>query len=162
MTDQPGTTPNRRLERSSSDKLLFGVAGGLAKHLDIDPVLVRVGFVALLFMGGIGFIAYVAFAILMPQEQAPQGDQADTVKQNVGQLAEQASEAVAQAKSQLGKNGLNQTRAAFFGGALILVGAIILAANLGWFGDWFWSKWWPLVLIVLGVYLVSNRAKSKP
>ena len=51
----------------STDKKLFGVAGGVAEYFDIDATLVRVGFVVLcicfFFMG---LVAYVALAILMP------------------------------------------------------------------------------------------------
>ena len=56
----------RRLVKSNDNKLC-GVAGGVAEHFDVDPILVRVGFVVLtLCFGGIGLVGYVALAILMP------------------------------------------------------------------------------------------------
>ena len=55
-----------KLRKSRDNKVLFGVAGGLAEHFDIDPLLARVGFVAVFLFGGFGLVAYVVLAILMP------------------------------------------------------------------------------------------------
>ena len=56
----------KRLVRSTNKKL-FGVAGGLAEHFNIDPTLVRVGFVvACIFCFFLGLVAYLALAIIMP------------------------------------------------------------------------------------------------
>ena len=45
-----------------------GVAGGLARHLDIDPLIVRVAFVVLTFFGGAGLVLYIACWLLVPEE----------------------------------------------------------------------------------------------
>ncbi len=51
----------------STDKKLFGVAGGLAEYFNVDPTLVRVGFVvACIACFFLGLVAYVALAIMMP------------------------------------------------------------------------------------------------
>jgi phage shock protein C len=65
-----------QLVRSERDKVIAGVCGGLAEHFDIDPTLVRVGFiVAALF--GPGILAYIVLWIAVPKESsatvAPQG-----------------------------------------------------------------------------------------
>lgn len=57
-----------RLRRSTTDRKVAGVAGGLARHLDIDPVLLRVGFVVLAFFGGAGLILYAAGWALIPED----------------------------------------------------------------------------------------------
>ena len=57
-----------KLRKSRNDKVLFGVAGGLAEHFDIDPLLVRLSFVALCFVNGVGLVAYLALAILLPSQ----------------------------------------------------------------------------------------------
>lgn len=57
-----------RLRRSVNDRHIAGVAGGLARHLDIDPVIVRVGLVVLAFFGGAGVLAYLALWLLVPEE----------------------------------------------------------------------------------------------
>jgi phage shock protein PspC (stress-responsive transcriptional regulator) len=57
-----------RLRRSVHDRKVAGVAGGLARHLDIDPVILRVAFVVLAFFGGAGLIIYGACWLLVPEE----------------------------------------------------------------------------------------------
>jgi phage shock protein PspC (stress-responsive transcriptional regulator) len=61
----------KRLERSSSDRILAGVAGGLARYFDIHPAVFRVGFVVLTLLGGSGILIYAAAALVMPAEGAP-------------------------------------------------------------------------------------------
>ncbi|GAA2136000.1 hypothetical protein GCM10009844_01830 [Nocardioides koreensis] len=57
-----------RLRRSVTDRKIAGVAGGLARHLDVDPVILRVAFVVLVFFGGAGLILYGACWLLVPEE----------------------------------------------------------------------------------------------
>ena len=61
----------KRLERSNSDRILYGVAGGLARYFDIHPAFFRVGFVVLTLLGGSGLLVYAAAALVMPAEGAP-------------------------------------------------------------------------------------------
>ena len=57
-----------RLRRSVTDRHVAGVAGGIARHLDIDPIIVRVALVVGVFFGGAGLLVYVAAWILVPEE----------------------------------------------------------------------------------------------
>src|SRR2546429_8848586 len=71
MTENTHTLPNgniRRLERSRSDRMVAGVAGGLARYFDIHPAVYRVGFVVLTLLGGAGILIYIAAALVMPKE----------------------------------------------------------------------------------------------
>lgn len=61
-----------RLRRTTGDRKVAGVAGGLARHLDIDPLILRVGFVVLAFFGGAGLILYAAGWALVPEEDREQ------------------------------------------------------------------------------------------
>jgi phage shock protein PspC (stress-responsive transcriptional regulator) len=54
----------KRLYRSSKNKVLFGVCGGLGDYFGIDPVIVRL----ICIFSGIGLIAYFIAAILIPLE----------------------------------------------------------------------------------------------
>ncbi|MFZ5814809.1 MAG: PspC domain-containing protein [Bacillota bacterium] len=64
----PAPPPPRQHRRmtKSRDRWLAGVAGGVAEYLDLDPVLVRVLFLASLFLGGTGLLLYLVLALLMP------------------------------------------------------------------------------------------------
>ena len=72
MTDHTSHVADaKRLERSDSDRILYGVAGGLARYFDIHPAFFRVGFVVLTLLGGSGLLIYAAAALVMPAEGAP-------------------------------------------------------------------------------------------
>lgn len=59
--------PPHRLTRSYHDRLWAGVAGGLAEYFDVDPVLVRLAWVAATILtGGLGLLAYIVLWIVMP------------------------------------------------------------------------------------------------
>ncbi len=60
------------LHRAGDERMLAGVAGGLAEYFDIDPTLVRIGFVALSFLGGLAVPLYLAGWLLIPAEGADQ------------------------------------------------------------------------------------------
>ena len=62
----------KKLVRYSDDKMLFGVASGLADYINVDPVIVRLAFVLLTLFGhGVGLIIYVIMILIMPEEAAP-------------------------------------------------------------------------------------------
>jgi signal transduction histidine kinase len=64
--------PYRRLYRSRDDRVVAGVAAGLAEHLRVQPLMVRVLFIALMVVYGLGAILYVAFwAVLRVKPQLP-------------------------------------------------------------------------------------------
>ena len=60
------------IKRSRDDRMLGGVCGGIAKHLNIDPVIVRIATIALVCAVGAGAVAYVAAWVLMPLEDGPE------------------------------------------------------------------------------------------
>jgi phage shock protein PspC (stress-responsive transcriptional regulator) len=57
-----------RLRRITVDRKIGGVAGGIARHLDIDPLVVRVAFVVLTLFGGAGLVMYAAGWLLLPED----------------------------------------------------------------------------------------------
>jgi phage shock protein PspC (stress-responsive transcriptional regulator) len=64
-------TTTSSLTRSSSDRKVSGVAGGLAEYLNIDPLLVRIGFAVSTLFTGAGLVAYAVMWALVPSEDAP-------------------------------------------------------------------------------------------
>lgn len=57
----------KRLYKSSKNKMLDGVCAGIAEYFGIDPTLVRIALVLFCAMGGAGVIAYIVMAIVMPR-----------------------------------------------------------------------------------------------
>ncbi len=58
----------KRLYRSRSDRMIWGVCGGLAEYFNIDPTVVRIIAVLLIFANGLGILAYLLMAIVVPLE----------------------------------------------------------------------------------------------
>jgi phage shock protein PspC (stress-responsive transcriptional regulator) len=69
-TSIPGTAPGDSLHRGGPGRMVAGVAVGLADYFDIDPTLVRVGFVALSLLGGLAVPLYLAGWLLIPEQGA--------------------------------------------------------------------------------------------
>ena len=57
----------KRLTRSNTDRKLAGVCAGIAEYFDIDPTIVRIGWIVFSLMGGCGLLAYIRCALLMPE-----------------------------------------------------------------------------------------------
>src|SRR5438874_9373421 len=68
---EPMASQSRRLLRSSSDRVVVGVAGGLGRYFGIDPVIFRIGFAVSIFFGGIGALAYLLLALFVPTDGEP-------------------------------------------------------------------------------------------
>ena len=57
----------KKLYRNTENKMLAGVCSGIADYFDIDPTLVRLGWVLFSLLGGSGLLAYIIAAIIMPE-----------------------------------------------------------------------------------------------
>ena len=68
QADRSGGPAPRRLLRSTSNRMLWGVAGGLGDYLRLDPTLVRLGFAVSALFGGLGVIAYLLMAVVVPED----------------------------------------------------------------------------------------------
>lgn len=58
----------KRLYKSSTDKKVCGVCGGIANYFDVDPTVIRLIWVIFTLAGGSGLIAYIIAGIIMPDE----------------------------------------------------------------------------------------------
>src|SRR4029077_9895595 len=61
------TAVDDRLVRSREDRMISGVAGGVAERLDVDPSIIRVVWAVLIFLtGGLALLVYIVMAIVVP------------------------------------------------------------------------------------------------
>lgn len=67
-TETTAVGPRRPLLRSKDDRLIWGVAGGLAAHIGFNATVVRLAFVILTLFGGAGLLAYLVLAVALPQD----------------------------------------------------------------------------------------------
>jgi phage shock protein C len=148
---------NKKLNRSVKDKVIGGVAGGLAEYFEIDPVIVRVLFVVSLFFHGAGFIAYIVLWIIVPE--APYVFETAS---NLGASTSASTEtdskpddpAAAYFKS-LNEKKIKRNRN--IGIILMVIGLIFLADNF--IPRIHFADFWPIILIALGASLLLNSKK---
>ncbi len=76
----------KRLLRSRNDRIIAGVAGGIAAMFNIDPLLVRIAFLALALFNGFGLIVYLALWLLVPNEDSVAVEAREQVRENVGEI----------------------------------------------------------------------------
>jgi phage shock protein C len=68
-TSSPTSRP-QQLTRSTTDRKIGGVAGGVASYFGLDPVLVRVGFAVTALFSGAGLVAYLVMLAIVPGDDA--------------------------------------------------------------------------------------------
>lgn len=84
---EPPSAP-RRLHRSSSNKMLLGVCGGLGEHFDIDPTILRLLFVLGLFLGGTSIVLYIVLAVIMPSDRGMEMEPREAARQTVDEAVD--------------------------------------------------------------------------
>ncbi len=152
-----------RLFRSEDDRVLAGVAGGLAERWDSDPALVRLLWVLLaIFTGGMALIVYVIMAIVVPDESVvyPGGrPAASTVAAPVAPdgapvpLTRREARRARRAARRAARNGRDARPVlAVSGSVLIILGAWFLLREWIPAIDFDWV--WPAILIATGVLIV--------
>ena len=146
-----------RLYKSTSDRMLSGVSGGLAEYLDVDSTLVRIAWVIVTVMSaGVALLAYIALVIIVPTRPSPASSE-PTEEEG---LIEGETSTHRESYSAAGHNdadGRKRRRSVVIGAVLVVVGGLALGYNLDMF-EWLdWGKFWPALLILLGVLLIVRR-----
>ncbi|MYA61323.1 MAG: PspC domain-containing protein [Dehalococcoidia bacterium] len=134
----------RQLHRSQDNRFLFGVAGGLAEYFDVEPVLVRVGWVLLtIATAGIAALAYIVMAIFTPDSGRQQ-------KEFTSEPSSDSRAGIVESDRPSKRHILRN----ILGVGLIVAGMIILLGNLGVFGSIPWEIVWPVAISLLGVVIL--------
>lgn len=125
---------NKRLYKSS-DKVISGVAGGVAEYFDIDKTIARIIWLVLLLFFDFGFIAYIACAIIMPSN--PNGETESVNPEKREKMSEEKSRLLAI--------------------SLICIGAVLMFKQYMPYNFMLsWKVAAPLVLVGAGVYLLKK------
>jgi len=157
----------RRFYRSRSDRMIWGVCGGLARYFDMDPTIVRVIAVLLAFATGFGILAYIILAIVVPLENSKATEPKDTIKENVEEMKETANELGHEIRSTLmGEEGESEDEAKvrhrrrnLFGIILIVLGVLFLLGSFNLFWWFNWGNLWPLILVAIGVLIILSARR---
>jgi len=149
----------RRLTRDAKRAVFGGVAAGFGEYLDVDPVLVRLGFVLLAFVHGLGVLFYVACWLVMPLRDAATPGEAPLAGAGF-QAVRETGERLAAEVRQAAPDATAAQLA--IGSLLVLLGALLLAHNLDWLHWPHWMRFetlWPLLLVALGIGLILRSRK---
>ena len=156
----------KRLYRSRTDRILWGVCGGLAKYFDIDPIIIRIVFVLAVLANGAGILAYIILAIVVPLEGSEAATGEQTVKENVAEIRDTANQVgqeiratLSGTKTETAGNGARGSRLTTLGAIIVALGIILLLANLDMF-RWLWRFFWPVIIILTGLFIIMRAARK--
>jgi phage shock protein PspC (stress-responsive transcriptional regulator) len=99
----------RRLTRSNTDRIIAGVAGGIANYLDVDPTLVRLGFVLLVVAGGVPAIIYPILWAILPGEQSANQNFGQQIRSSIAEMEQRATQVANQVSTIIGNEQTRQT-----------------------------------------------------
>lgn len=147
----------KKLYRSKTNRVFFGVCGGLGEYFEVDPLIIRILFIILSFTGGSGIIIYLILAVIIPE-----ADVEKKSKKNgdvVGQTQEKAQEMAEEIKRN--SNWFNNVKN-IVGLVIVLVGLNVLFEQVFKYSPFSWINWgiiWGFVIIFIGsrIILVSNK-----
>jgi phage shock protein C len=134
--------------------MIFGVAGGMARWLDVDPAVVRLVWALLIIAGGVGLLLYIVAAIVVPEE--PLG-----AAQPMGAGAPPAGSGPAAGGGWAAPHASARRDAGsapiIIGIVLVLLGAWFLAERyIDWLDN---ALLWPALLIVVGGLLLVGAMR---
>lgn len=128
-----------KLFRSRENKVIAGVCGGIAEYFNIDPLIIRISWIAAILFGGVGIIAYVIAIFIIPE--------------NTGQEAN------------LKNTKITPERSKQWGILLIVIGTVLFLGQIGALHylnirHFHWQTFLALLLVSYGIYLIINRKGS--
>ncbi len=142
----------KQLQRSNRNKIIGGVASGIAEYFDIDPTIVRIIFIVTALGWGLSILLYIVLWIILPDEITTR------FKQESPQSSEFTDNISEINGSTITVSGVSKTKV-ILGFLLILLGIILLINNFVSFS--IIKYFWPLILVIIGIYIILKSAKIK-
>ncbi len=149
-----GEAKMKRLYRSRKNRVIAGVCGGIGEYLEVDPVLIRIIAVFLLFAGGGSLIAYILGIIIIPDQPR--------------ETIQDAEPTPHPATSPGNRGNLTQSGGLIVGGIMVVLGMFFLLRTLPWFHRYYWWFWdmgwrffWPSILIAIGLLVIIRAASNR-
>lgn len=141
----------RKIYRSRTDRMVFGVCGGIADYYNIESLWVRLIFIFLGLTGAIGLLLYLALAFLMPLDPAGRASQ----NINMRETAEKMKRGASQLAAELSIDPQTARRRNLLGFLIVAVGVVaffnVLFPNL----PLGWNILWPIAIILIGFSLLE-------
>jgi phage shock protein C len=163
---------DRRFLRSQ-DRILGGVCAGLAEGFHVDPLWVRILFVLLVFLQGVGVFLYVVLWLVLPERLEGGATRAGfdsmtvDLKRISGEMQRQfgtttqgsTTSPTTAAAPDARPQPAWQRQPSIFGMILVVVGLVVLGTNIGVIN---WAVVWPAALITIGIVLLVRNMERRP
>jgi len=173
----------------SGDRIFGGVCAGLAEGLHIDPLWVRVAFVILVFLQGVGLFIYIVLWLVMPERVEAGGQRSgfDAMSADVSRIwgeirqqtrgtgqasttnppppgatapsADPTQAVVAPPVVSHAPGSVWHNQGVVLGVILVVIGLAFLGSNIGIIN---WSVVWPAALITLGIVVLVRNLERRP
>jgi phage shock protein C len=135
----------KKLYRSRKNSMIAGVCGGIAEYFDIDPTLVRLLAILIVFLGGVGVLAYIIAWIIIPENPHQQVDDKE--------YGHDEEEDITPEEKQ------DNNRHIWGGLILIFLGLFFLLRSF--FPRFFVVSFWPIILVLIGIVLIVQSFTGK-
>lgn len=148
-----------RLYRSTRDRVFAGVAGGLGDYFKVDPIIFRIGFIALTIGAGIGALVYLLLWIFVPESKKPFNPFFNDMENPFEQ--QQGNTTNTPGNDPMGGFPPPKPKkdSGLWGGVmLITIGGLFLISNFVPHIDF--GDLWPVILIAVGAMLILNMNKK--
>ncbi|WKZ31248.1 MAG: PspC domain-containing protein [Candidatus Dojkabacteria bacterium] len=151
-------TSTKRLHRSS-DSIIGGVCAGIAEYIEVDPILVRLAFIALTMAGGAGVFLYIALWILIPEDDGVAGVSSsemineESIRKNTADVVSKGND-IWESVKEGSKQGNART---VFGLIAVFLGCYFWLENMGLLGWFDFGDIWPVILVGIGAVLLLKK-----
>jgi len=149
-----------KLQRNQHDKMIAGVASGLAEYLNIDPTWVRLGFVLAVFAGLSGILIYIILWIAIPAK--PYIHPVSDLNVDYKVYEDKNDPALTKGAYPMPYKKQGNGRL-IVGIVLIFMGAFFLSEEFNFLPYWVsFDRLWPLALIIPGIMILIKAGKKDP
>jgi len=150
---------DKKLYRSRKDQIIGGVCGGIAEYFGIDSTLVRLAFVLFALIEGAGIIAYIIAWIIVPERPQNSNKSEEEVYDVEIDKEDEEGEYKASSEEPKEEKKSKEQRKRVLGLILVALGIFFIIDN--WIPGFYWRRFWPVILIVLGVVLIYREVKER-
>lgn len=148
----------KELKRSKKNRVIAGVCGGIGQYFQVDPIFIRIIFIAFTFASGVGVLVYIILWLLVPDEEGfsyyENVKNEKNIKKNKDKVKNNFSSEIKNAAEKSKSNG-----PFIIGVVLIAIGLMFLSNNFFSFYNFF--KLWPLILVVIGLGILLSSIERR-
>ncbi len=153
QTQPPPPSSYSSLHRSTTNKIIAGVAGGLGEYLNIDPTIIRILFILISIFGGSGILIYLILWLIMPSGINVSNNSHEHIRKNADEIAIRARNFAHDIRI----SPKHEESRFWWGLILVIIGFLILFNNFGIFEIFNFGKLWPILLVIFGVMILTRK-----